>query len=118
MTKKQQGQDRAVKFDGGKIRVDLVDPDFVEGVGKVLTFGAEKYSADNWMKGLSFRRVLGGMFRHLLAIMRQEDTDPETGLLHAHHLACGCMFIAYMWQRPAVYAVNDDRQFNTIITGE
>ena len=32
-----------MKFDNGKNRLDLVEPEFIENVGKVLTFGADKY---------------------------------------------------------------------------
>ena len=36
------------KFDECKPRMGLVAPEFVEGVARVLTFGADKYGAYNW----------------------------------------------------------------------
>ena len=41
----------AMKFDTDKPMMDLVRPEFVQGVAYVLTFGAQKYAAHNWTKG-------------------------------------------------------------------
>lgn len=35
------------KHDSGKIKVSLVEADFVLGVAEVATFGANKYAKDN-----------------------------------------------------------------------
>ncbi len=95
-----------MKDDSEKIRLDLLSAHWVEGVGRVLTFGAKKYHDHNWRKGLKISRLLGAAFRHLYAILRGEDYDPETGLSHWLHLSCCCMF-AYemMLTRPDL----DDR---------
>ena len=84
------------KYDQGKSRVDLLDPEFLIGVGNVLAFGANKYAADNWRSGISFRRLLGAILRHAFAILKGEDTDPESGYPHVHHLGCTCMFLSWM----------------------
>ena len=42
------------KHDQGKTRFELVSPYFVEGVAKILTFGAQKYDPYNWAKGMSY----------------------------------------------------------------
>ena len=83
------------KHDQEKSRVDLLDAEFLEGVGQVLAFGAKKYAVHNWRKGISLSRLCGGAMRHLLAILRGEDTDPESGLPHVHHLGCCVMFISW-----------------------
>jgi hypothetical protein len=85
-----------MKFDQEKNRVDLLDPEFLEGVGRVLTFGARKYAANNWRNGIAFSRLIGAALRHLLAIMRGEDIDPESGEMHVYHLGCCIMFLASM----------------------
>ena len=41
-------KDTGKKNDTGKNRLDLIEPQFVEAVGKVLTFGAEEYGENNW----------------------------------------------------------------------
>jgi hypothetical protein len=54
----------------------------------VWSFGAKKYQTHNWRKGLTFLRILSALLRHAFAILRGEDRDPETGLLHAAHIRC------------------------------
>lgn len=85
-----------VKFDQDKPRYDLLDPEFLEGVAQVLTFGARKYDAHNWRNGLSTSRLIAASYRHLTALNKGEDIDPETGLSHAYHMACNAQFLAWM----------------------
>jgi hypothetical protein len=84
------------KDDGEKPRTDLLDPDFLVGVSDVLGFGAKKYAAHNWRGGISYSRLIGAILRHCFAIMRGEDTDPESGLPHTGHLGCCVMFLHWM----------------------
>ncbi len=98
----QQG----VKFDGEKIQMDLLSARWLFGVGEVLTYGAKKYAAHNWRKGISRARLLAATLRHVFAYLRGEDCDPETGLLHLHHASCCLMFAAELhYTRPDL----DDR---------
>lgn len=85
----------ALKFDQEKNRVDLLDPLALEGLAKVLTFGAKKYAAHNWRSGFAWSRLIGAALRHLFAIMRGEDIDPESGLPHVDHLGCCWMFLSW-----------------------
>lgn len=95
-----------IKHDTGKPPMELLDPDALEGIARVLAFGAKKYAADNWRGGISFRRILGAILRHAFAIVRCRDTDPESGLPAVDHLACEVMFLSYfMKNRPDL----DDR---------
>jgi len=94
------------KDDQEKPRVDLLDPLFLEGVANVLGFGSRKYTANNWRGGIAYSRLLGAILRHTLAILRGEDTDPESGLPHVDHLGCSVMFLSNMMKtRPDL----DDR---------
>ncbi len=86
-----QGQ----KFDQEKPRMDLLDPDFLEDVARVLTFGAAKYTAHNWRGGVNVSRLIAAAYRHLGAINRGEDIDPESGLPHAAHLGCCVQFLSW-----------------------
>lgn len=81
------------KYDGEKPRMDLLDSEFLEHVAQVLTFGAKKYDAHNWRLGIAVSRLIGAAYRHLGAINRGEDLDPESGLSHAAHLGCCIMFL-------------------------
>lgn len=90
----QQKDEPAWKQDGGKPRMDLLAPEFLSGTAAVLTFGAAKYEARNWEKGMSWGRVFGALMRHLWAWWGGESRDAETGLSHLHHAACCLMFLA------------------------
>ena len=83
----------AMKYDGEKVRLDLLPADPIIDVGKVLTYGAKKYSERNWEKGLAWSRCYGAALRHLLAWHKGETNDPETGLNHLAHAACELLFL-------------------------
>jgi hypothetical protein len=86
--------------------VQLLDPLALEGIARVLDFGAKKYAAHNWRGGLSYSRLLGATLRHTFAILRGENEDPESGLPHVDHLGCCWMFLSNMMKtRPDM----DDR---------
>ena len=109
---KQDGwkQPAGVKYDQDKPPISLVDPEFIEGLALVLGFGANKYSPNNWRGGIQFSRLISAAYRHLGAINKGEDIDPESGLPHSYHLACCNMFLASMMKhRPDM----DDRYKGT-----
>ena len=85
-------QEAAQKLDQEKPRMELLDPYFLDQVARVLTFGANKYAAHNWRKGLAISRTLGATYRHLNAFNAGEDIDAETGLSHLAHAGCEVMF--------------------------
>jgi len=89
----------AMKHDAEKVRMDLLDPAAIEKLAQVLTFGAKKYEAQNWRRGISKSRLLGAALRHLFSYMRGEDTDPESGLSHVAHAMCCCMFLLGLEKR-------------------
>lgn len=91
----EKWQGGGVKFDTDKPRMDLIDPYAMEELAKVLTFGAKKYAPNNWRKGITLSRLFAAVLRHIFAMMRGEDLDPETGLSHAAHAMCCCMFIVW-----------------------
>ena len=85
--------DEAMKYDGEKVRLDLLPADPIIDIGKVLTYGAKKYSERNWERGLAWSRCYGAALRHLLAWHKGETNDPETGLNHLAHAACEILFL-------------------------
>lgn len=85
-----------LKFDSDKVRLDLVPWDQVWKVGEVLTYGAKKYSPDNWQNVQGFRwRYYGAVIRHLIRWFLGERIDPESGLPHLAHAATSILFL--MW---------------------
>ena len=87
------------KNDDGKLRMDLIPPEALEELAKVLTWGASKYSDKNWELGLRWGRVLGAALRHIIAWMKGEIHDPETGLSHLSHALCNLAFLVTYEQR-------------------
>ena len=83
----------AIKNDGDKLRLDLLPVRPLLDVGKVLTFGAKKYSERNWEKGFAWSRPYAATLRHLFAWWSGETYDPETGLNHLAHALCEIMFL-------------------------
>lgn len=87
----------AVKHDSGKPDWSLVPFESLEGMVKVLGFGAAKYSEWNWTDGGGFKwmRVMASCLRHLFAWSRGQDNDPESGLSHIYHAQCNLLFLAH-----------------------
>lgn len=95
-----------------KCGVELIAPQFLLGIGDVLTFGAKKYAPNNWMRGMSWTKSFGCVLRHLYAFFRGELNDKESGLPHLSHAACGLMFLWYYAHgKPKAYEQFDDRVF-------
>lgn len=84
--------DQGKKFDQDKVQLELLSSRWIFGVGRVLTFGAKKYAAHNWRKGLKRSRLLGAALRHIFTYMDGDDLDPESRLLHLYHASCCLMF--------------------------
>ena len=103
------GKDAATKHDGGKTDWSLLPWDAVEEIIKVLQFGAGKYNEKgqgphtwNWTKGsgLGKWRTLSAIFRHLTSYAKGETFDPESGLNHLAHAACGILFLIHYHKNP------------------
>lgn len=92
-TKKTEG----VKHDQNKIRWDLIPYDAVNEIAKVLTFGAAKYEARNWEKGMDWSRAFGALQRHLTRWFHGQDKDKETRLTHLANAGC-CLFFLLSWE--------------------
>lgn len=82
-----------IKNDKEKNMLQLLPIEAMEEVGWILTFGAQKYTENNWRKGLRYSRLIGACLRHLFAFIRGEDKDPESGRSHIAHLACTALFL-------------------------
>jgi len=85
----------AIKKDDGKIKMHLLPPKALEGIAKIMTYGAKKYNAYNYKqgKGLNWDRLLSACMRHLNAWNSGEDIDPESGENHLFHAGCCIMML-------------------------
>jgi hypothetical protein len=96
----------AVKFDNEKPRMDLLDTKFLLDLAAVMGYGAIKYEANNWRRGMRHGRYFAAMMRHAWAYWGGEENDQESGLPHlAHAAACIMMLMGIAKSHPEL----DDR---------
>ncbi|NDG29294.1 hypothetical protein EB118_04225 [bacterium] len=81
------------KFDGGKVRVDLLPTESLFEVAKVLGFGADKYGEHNWRKGIEWSRVYAAAQRHMMKWNAGETHDEESGMNHLAHACVNLLFL-------------------------
>ncbi len=82
-----------IKHDAEKPDMSLLSPIAMVEVARVMTFGAKKYSANNWRGGFEWTRPLSACLRHVFAFIGGEDKDPETNISHLAHAICCLMFV-------------------------
>lgn len=89
---------KALRFNAGKLRWELLPVEWQEELVKVFTKGAVKYQAENWKNSIGtedshqFKQDrLGSALRHIAAYRKGEHIDPETVAgaeeIPTHHLA-------------------------------
>ena len=82
------------KHDHGKPILGAIPPHAELAVGRVLTFGAEKYARGNWDNVEDHEnRYMDAALRHLNAHRRGEINDGESGESHLAHAACCILFM-------------------------
>ena len=85
-----------LKYDQNKLRMDLIPPETYEALGRVLTYGAGKYSPNSW-QGVASERYVGALLRHFVAYMKEPSgVDEESGLKHIEHVLANAMFLNWM----------------------
>lgn len=87
----------AIRYNEGKVRYDLIPPEFIREIAEVLTFGATKYSPDNW-KGFNKQQqeeIKASLLRHIYTYLEGDEFDQESGLHHLAHAGCNLAFLAY-----------------------
>jgi hypothetical protein len=87
------GECRKSAESAAKPRLELVPYDCIEEIAEVLTYGANKYEANNWTRGARWGRYFAALLRHAFAWWRGEDKDPETGFSHLAHVGCNLVFL-------------------------
>lgn len=82
-----------VKFDAGKPMMSLVPQNALLEVAKVMTYGAKKYSPDNYLKGemLVPERLVDAALRHVNSYLTGTSEDHETGLHALVHATASLM---------------------------
>ena len=75
----------------GKLRMDLIDPWFVEDMVRVCELGVEKHGEGTW-RNTDPKVFLTAAERHILELKKGYIYDPERTLPHAAHIAVNMMY--------------------------
>lgn len=98
--------DKGVKLDEGKPRMGLVLGGFADAlleVGRVGTFGAEKYTDNGWQSVENGEeRYTDALFRHLLKYKLGEEFDRESHIRHLSHVAWNALAILSLHLRDSL----------------
>lgn len=90
------------KFDSGKLRFSLLTRGLaisLRRVAEVLTYGANKYSANSWQSVPNAKeRYEDALDRHLNSWKLGEIRDPESGLPHLAHIATNALFLLWFYK--------------------
>ena len=86
------------KDDSGKPAFFYLPWVALEDVARVMEYGANKYAAGNYQKGMSHHRYFSACVRHLVSWWKKEDIDPESGLPHLAHAACCILMLLENWK--------------------
>lgn len=98
-----------VKHDEDKPKFSLMKPDALMEMVAVLTYGAKKYSPDNWkMLENARQRYFDAANRHLWQWYGGEERDPESGLHHLAHAMSSLMFLIQMDMDEEAWPLDDD----------
>jgi hypothetical protein len=76
------------------------------GSGDQFHFGATKYEAWNWARGMAWSVVLACLKRHLIAILDGEEIDRESGVHHFGAVGCNLIMLLHFIDH---YPEGDDR---------
>ncbi len=86
-------KDEGFKNDSGKLNWTLLPFASLEGVVKVLTYGANVYGPFSWKKVENGReRYMAALIRHLVAYLEGEEFDRDSGLPHLDHMIANLLF--------------------------
>ena len=93
---KENPGETGMKFSKGKPKWQLMGPLWpaMEEVVKVLTRGAEKYHADNWMD-VDRDEYIRAIMSHYSAYASGEQIDSDMGFNHMANLVCSGLFLLW-----------------------
>ena len=80
------------RMNKGKLRMDLLPPEWLVALADVMTQGSKKYDPRNWEEGMSWSSMIGCTMRHMAKFQAGERYDGDgfdiaAGTTGCHHLA-------------------------------
>lgn len=67
------------KFDAGKLRMDLIEPEWLEELARVLTLGATNHGDRQWMQ-VAGHRYEGALLRHYCKAVKGVQWNDEVDI--------------------------------------
>lgn len=87
--------------------ISNIEWDEIEEAAHVWAYGARKYAAWNWAKGMAWSIPVACILRHCKAIIvDREEIDPESGREHWGHVVCNLLMLDHF---RTYYRKGDDR---------
>lgn len=80
-----------LRYNDGKVKLELIPAEWTWALGLVLTRGAIKYAERNWERGMKWSYCVGCIGRHVVKFLTGERYDKETGCHHLAHAAWNCL---------------------------
>jgi hypothetical protein len=105
-TLKSEARGTGARFNAGKSEYHQLPLFALDGVTRVLMYGAKKYAPGNYLKGMPWTVAFNSAMRHLIEWQRGEELDPESGLPHLDHALCNLIFLSAYRD---VFPEGDDR---------
>lgn len=93
----------------------LFEKGFLKDTCDQFDFGAKKYAAWNWAKGMAWSVPLACMKRHWLKLVAGEATDEESGVSHCGAIGCNLVMLVHFVRH---YREGDDRPPRTVFGGD
>lgn len=98
---------KGLRYNKGKVRMDLLPPKAMEEIAKVFTYGSHKYGDNNYRKGMEWSKCLASMKRHILDFEKGIDFDSESG---CRSLACAATNAIFLLEYYYIAPEYDDRE--------
>lgn len=76
--------------------MSLLPFDALYEVARLFTWGATKYDAWNWAKGLSYTETMDSLLRHTTNWANRNDIDSESGFHHDVHILWNALVLVAM----------------------
>ncbi|MCH9665982.1 MAG: DUF5664 domain-containing protein [Gammaproteobacteria bacterium] len=84
-----------MKFDAGKLRHDLIPAIVYTALAAIFTYGAKKYSPNNWQQCKDLGQYKAAVMRHWVAYINGERLDADSGKPHLWHVLTNVAFLIW-----------------------